>query len=32
MPRADWAILGALAVVIVLAVIYNRRHSGHPPR
>jgi hypothetical protein len=28
----DWAILIALAVVIVLAVIYHLRHSGQPPR
>ena len=32
MPAADWAEFAALAVVIVLAVIYNRRHSGQPPR
>jgi hypothetical protein len=28
----DWAILGALAVVIAFAVIYHLRHSGQPPR
>jgi len=31
MPLTDWAILAALAVVIVLSVRYARRHPRVPP-
>ncbi len=31
LPLADWLILGAMVVVILLAVRYARRHPKVPP-